>query len=288
MADGTLTGYNANFNVMLCVCNDNNPCTTDTCDATGQCIHTPIPNCSSTTGNNFTWNTSLGGIWGGTNDVVFTWDGSAHATVTGVSNASLTSNEPISDFLWYAKDVEVVGPGTHTVDLYAIRDVWGSPGNTFYEVTVPAGKLGVHLLFDWGGANQGSTPCCKELCNVDVWNVWDLNKTFYPTQARDCFFAGSCKGFWAAEDNGTNYTDQSGVGDAPTPCHDPVPLSVLDGSPNHFNKVWSLVSIDAAGRKKNAAGTTLVNYPLDNVPGLPMADGALAGFNANFNVKTVQ
>jgi len=90
---------------------------------------------------------------------------------------------------------------------------------------------------------------------------------------------------WAAEDNGTSYTDQTLVADEPTPCHDPVPLSILDGSENHFDKVWSLVTVDLAGRTKDhATGVTMVNYPLDNIPGMRMADGGFIGFNACFNV----
>ncbi len=45
MTDGPFQGMNANFNVMgtLCtgvVCDDNNPCTTDTCDPTTGCVYT--------------------------------------------------------------------------------------------------------------------------------------------------------------------------------------------------------------------------------------------------------
>jgi len=237
----------------------------------------------TTYGNNFTMLKSLGGMQGGTNDIAFTWDGIVHSTYTGVSNASLSSNEPFSDWLWYTAGVEVVGPGTWSVDLYAPPDVGGTPNTVDYEATIPAGMIGAHMLFHWGATNQGTTACCKANCNIDVWLAWDANKAFWPAQPRDCFVNSTCKGMWAAEDNGTSYTPPELVADENTPCHTPVPLSILDGASNHFDKVWSLASVDLAGRTKDAAGTTMRNYPLDNVPGMPMADGGFRGFNANFN-----
>jgi hypothetical protein len=54
MVDGLFAGFSANFNVMgvppvpTCIpanCDDNNACTTDTCNtATGLCVHTPAAN----------------------------------------------------------------------------------------------------------------------------------------------------------------------------------------------------------------------------------------------------
>jgi len=78
---------------------------------------------ANSTGNNFTMVDPANGLVGGTNDVVFTWDGTLNDAVGGaVSNATLSSDETFFGSLWDAHDVTLYGPGTYTVyDLSLIH-----------------------------------------------------------------------------------------------------------------------------------------------------------------------
>jgi hypothetical protein len=103
---------------------------------------------NQTSGNNLTmlmWN---GYNLGVTNDVKFTWDGTRQdaatfANGTGPSNATISSDEPLNGWRWYAKNVQVVGPGTYWVDLDG-----SGPGTTRYEATVLESQIGAHLRID--------------------------------------------------------------------------------------------------------------------------------------------
>jgi hypothetical protein len=44
------------------------------------------------------------------------------------------------------------------------------------------------------------------------------------------------------------------------------------------------VTVDFPGRTTTATGATLQTYPMDDLPGIPLADGAFAGFSINFNM----
>ena len=60
----------------------------------------------TSTGNTFTILDPGGSLIGGTNDVVFDWDGTLNTSVAGaVSNATLTSDEAFFGALWSAHDV---------------------------------------------------------------------------------------------------------------------------------------------------------------------------------------
>lgn len=76
---------------------------------------TPVVN---NTGNNFTMLAADNTIIGGTNDVVFSWDGTLNDAVAGaVSNASITSDELFFNLPWIAHDVMLYGPGgPYTID----------------------------------------------------------------------------------------------------------------------------------------------------------------------------
>ncbi len=259
------------------VCNDNNACTTDSCNTATGCVTTslscpggsacdPASGCLSnviSTGNNFTLLAYNANIWGGTNDVKFTWDGTLQNTTTfangtGPSNATISSDEPLANWLWYAKHVQVIGPGTYSVPL---------AGQTNrYEVTIPSGQIGAHMLLDWGQTGQ-ATSCGKTDCNVDVWLAWQFDNAF----ATGLMYTGA--------DDGTNTN---------APAWDDPPVnSVLDGRPNAGTKVWGLVSVDLAGRITDSRGVTITNLPSDGIPGIKMKQGTYNTASANFNVKVV-
>jgi hypothetical protein len=220
----------------------------------------------STSGNNFTLIMANGYVLGGTNDVKFTWDGTlqntttfANGALTAPSNATITSDEPYNLWLWKAKHVQVVGPGTYWVDLDG-----AGPLTTRYEVTIPAGRIGAHMLFDWGDTGQ-ATSCGKLNCDVDVWVAWDFNNAF-----------ATGKLFTGADDGTYSYGPAN---------DDPYPLPfVVDGRVNASTKVWDLVSTDVAGRVTTSAGGTLKFLLLDEVPGLKLQDGSFGSSSINFNV----
>lgn len=215
-----------------------------------------------TLGNNFSFLMSEY-IMGGTNDVKFTWDGTLQSVATfangnGPSNATISSDEPFESWLWYAKHVQVVGPGTYWVDLDG-----AGPSTNRYEVTILTGQIGAHMLFDWGETGQ-ATSCGKTNCDVDVWIAWEIEKSF----AAGKLFTGA--------DDATNTNAPS--------WDDPVVNSVLDGRPNTEGKVWGLASVDLGGRIASSASTTITNLPLDGVPGIKIREGDYYGSNLNFNV----
>ncbi len=283
------------------VCNDNNLCTTDTCNtANGACVFTnntlacddnnictENDACSggtcagtakvcysggtcntatgcppvSTSGNNLTL-MQYGSPAGGTNDVKFWWDGTLQDAAAfdngyGLSNATISSDEPFGGWLWYAKQVQVVGPGTYWVYLDG-----GAGDPTRFEVTIPPGKIGAHLLLDWGSTDPAVRGYCGKMsCDADVWLAWDFNKAYAAGQ------------LWTGADNGITYNANL----------DGLPY-VKDGRANTTTMVWGMASVDLAGRLTDAAGNTLLDLPLDGTPGISMNDGTLAGYSANFNV----
>lgn len=127
-----------------------------------------VAQAATTTNNNFTMLDGTGALVGGTNDVIFTWDGSLNTDPnTAVSNASISSGQPFFGLLWTAHNVKIYGPGSYTLST---ADVLGSAdcpdvsncvsgGN--YNVTVGTGQVMAHMKFAWG-ATQG----------IDVVNVW--------------------------------------------------------------------------------------------------------------------
>ncbi len=269
MVEGPFVGEFANFNLMagvnLCAgvtCNDNNLCTTDSCDpATGNCayaskscddnnactndscdpatgcVFTAIPGCSPvhSTGNNVTVNFTKS-IFGGTNDVTFDWDGTLKTSVDvsgQTPNASLTSIGWILGCTWSAHDVAVYGPGIYTVYTGCPA---GSPGcgtGNPITFTVGANELGVHLLWDFN-----NRYAWNHNTNMDVVNVWQPNAVFGPSPM--CV-QGNCGAL-------------SPWGDNPA------------------SKVWDWMSKDIDG---------------DGVNGYTMIDGPFTYLSVNFNVMVV-
>jgi hypothetical protein len=234
-------------------------CPSGSCNASTGCTYTNV----STSGSNMTILMPTGLIYGGTNDVKFTWDGTIQnattfANGTGSSNATIRSDEPLDGWLWYIRQVQIVGPGTYWVDIDG-----AGPGTNRYEATIPAGRIGAHMLMDWGPTGQ-ATSCGKTECDVDVWVAWDFNNAFMTGK----LFTGA--------DDGANTN---------APALDEPPVnSLLDGHPNTGTKVWNLVSADFTGRVTTSSGAQIVNLILDNVPGLRVQEGSYKVMNINFNV----
>lgn len=82
------------------------------------------------------------------------------ATIVGTFDVTagtwaVSSSVPFYGLLWNAHDGALYGEGTYSIDT-----VEGAVMN----VTVGAGQLGGHILFDWGS-----------ITNIDVFNVWNIN-----------------------------------------------------------------------------------------------------------------
>jgi hypothetical protein len=198
---------------------------------------------------NFTMLSPAGFVVGGTNDVSAAWDGTVYtdsSDYTGpggaTANITMSSTTPFFSYTWTAHDIQVFAPGSYSFDA-TLSD---SAETGSLNVTVPAGKLGIHMLFDWASSS-----------NIDVFIVINPDSVFgsgvgttvagspctaaASTPVKNCLWTG--KG-WA----GGNKAN------APTGNH-----------------TWMLASIDG-------------NNPTDGVMGIPMPSGGpFNGFNANFN-----
>jgi hypothetical protein len=133
--------------------------------------------------SNFTMLTVSGGMLGGTNDVVGSWDGTYDTAVNSTNfNMTLTSPTPFFGFIWTAHDIRVFGPGTYQFDttcttaqleagIVNCNNPLG-PYQTqqYLTMTVGTGQIGVHMLFNW---NDG--------LNIDIVNVWNQNAVFGPS-----------------------------------------------------------------------------------------------------------
>ncbi|MHB8535824.1 MAG: hypothetical protein ACYDBW_10315 [Sulfuricaulis sp.] len=125
---------------------------------------------AATFNNNFTMLDSGAGLTGGTNDVVFNWDGTFNTNpATAVVNATITSATPFFGHLWSAYEVKIYSPGTYTISTADTSGGLGCPtapqpncasgGN--YSLTVPTGDIMGHMKFAWNGTE-----------GIDVIDVW--------------------------------------------------------------------------------------------------------------------
>jgi len=210
---------------------------------------------------NFTMLDAAGKVFGGTNDVVFTWDGvSMHSAETEVYDAAKDmtikseSAWPFFGAPWFAHHVRVFGPGTYTfetdntlceskvsspdtttkgatktthpaADDIDVTGCMGTGTATTMSMTVGTGQIGVHMLFDYNGS-----------FDIDVVNVYDINAP---------------------------WNDPTGQGDQLNDLWDG-PAGVAPSVTIN----WGLVSTDVNG---------------DGKIGSPMVDGPFVGFYANFN-----
>ena len=130
---------------------------------------------------NFTMIDSGGTTFGGTNDIVAEWDGSlCDSEADPVSKCEMTmgsqSSYPFFGAPWTAHDIRVFKEGSYTFDT--IED---GPLN----LTIGAGQIGAHMLFDWGQPAAGS-PCGVANCNIDVVLVWEYDGVFDSQPLEGC------------------------------------------------------------------------------------------------------
>ena len=122
-------------------------------------------------GSNFTMLTTgtlgvyTGTTFGGTNDVSGDWDGTAYDSVTDTaSNMTLSSSTKFFGAFWTAAGIRVFGPGTYTFDTSCSGPGDGACTGNNASMTVAAGQLGAHMLFNWATNS-----------NIDMLQVWDQN-----------------------------------------------------------------------------------------------------------------
>jgi len=148
--------------------------TTEAAPASNACTHGgPAP--TTHTAGNFTMLTPGGVPFGGTNDVVYSWDGTTNVAANGTNfNMTLASAgpEPFDGFLWSAHDIRVFGPGTYPFNTgctIAELHAGTAPGSCAVQgptvaMTVGAAQVGALMLFDWHGND-----------NIYVAEVWNKN-----------------------------------------------------------------------------------------------------------------
>ena len=125
---------------------------------------------TSSTGNNFTMLSPTGSAFGGTNDVSMTWTGTVFTSSSdytgpgGASNMTLYSPTTFLSVPWVAHSIQVFAPGTYTFDATLGG---GNLETGTQTLTVGAGQLGAHMLFDWNGN-----------LNNDVTVLWNANTVF--------------------------------------------------------------------------------------------------------------
>jgi hypothetical protein len=126
---------------------------------------------------NFTMIDAAGGTFGGTNDIVATWDTTLNTDVSS-TNFNMTiksdSDHPFFGKVWSAHNIRVFGPGSYSFDTTCtvselesgIADCGGT-ADELLHLTVGADQIGAHVLFDWSGN-----------ANIDVVLLWDQNGSF--------------------------------------------------------------------------------------------------------------
>jgi len=142
--------------------------------------HTVTHNVSISVGKiygNFTMLDASGATFGGTNDVVASWDGTFN-TSTSDTNFNMTfgsdSNYRFFGYTWSAHHIRVFGPGTYSFDTSCstaqleagMADCGGAPSE-FLTLTVSPGQIGAHCLFNWNVTS-----------NIDVVLRWDMDGSF--------------------------------------------------------------------------------------------------------------
>ena len=133
------------------------------------------PNAWSTASANFTMLNSAGATVGGTNNVSMFWDGkgyNASSDYTGPGSAANVTMSTTTMFLgssWgAAHDIQVFLPGSYSFDVTLGG---GVPETGMLNVTVPAGMLGMHMLWDW---KFWADP------NIDIFVVFSPDSVFGP------------------------------------------------------------------------------------------------------------
>jgi hypothetical protein len=197
-----------------------------------------------------------GALFGGTNDVAMTWDGNGYNASTDYTgpgsavNVTASSTTPFSGANWTAHDIQVFTTGS-----YSFNTLLGGGANETggpLLLTVGAGQLGMHMLFDWGAVT-----------NIDVAVLATTPNTANP------FGHVFGPGVGQSTPGGVCATSQSN-------CLWTGPGYVGGSATNGptGTTLWMLSSIDGNG---------------DGIMGIPMPTGdasaPFAGFNANFNAN---
>lgn len=137
---------------------------------------------ASFTNSNFTMMDATGVTFGGTNDVVASWDETLNTSVTDTNfNMDLGSGFPFFGFPWTAHHIRVFGSGSYKFDssctvtqIEAGTAVCG--GGPGLDLTVGAGQVGAHMLFDWNVEE-----------NIDVALLWDVDGVFTSTSTGELY-----------------------------------------------------------------------------------------------------
>lgn len=195
-------------------------------------------------GSNFTMLTPTGIPFGGTNDVVYAWDGTFNTAVSGAGSTNFNMTiasalpQPFFGFPWTAHHIRVFGPGTYkfntdctTAQLEAGTCTENADPSKNITMTVGSGQIGAHMLFNWNVS-----------ANIDVVNVWNQNA------------------LWNDPDGTGVSKNNLWVGER---WEGPAGFTVNPAT------TWALVSTDNDG---------------NGINGVPMIDGPFIGYNANFNL----
>lgn len=203
---------------------------------------------------NFTMLSGAGYTVGGTNDVSMTWDGDAFSSssdYTGIGSSSNVTASSTSTFFghnWAAHDIQVFVPGSYSFDTTLGG---GAAEVGMMNVTVPAGSIGMHMLFDWNGVN-----------NIDVFVVAASGSMYGNGVRRTGPNAVACDGGAAATTSGAPAV--AGIQNC-------LWMGGQAGFTPAANQIWMLATVDGNG---------------DGIMGIPMqAGGPFAGFNAGFNAN---
>ncbi|PCJ88867.1 MAG: hypothetical protein COA54_01155 [Thiotrichaceae bacterium] len=202
---------------------------------------------------NFTMLNTVGNTFGGTNDVVFEWDGTFNTSVTDTNVVATMRSlgNPVTapdghEFFgspWFAHHIRMFGPGTYTFDTTCSVSQFEASGTEtcngplttvdgnviqtqqFITITVAPGQVLAHILFDY-----------SVTANIDVFNLYELN---------------------------TVWNRLGGTGDKNKLFGGPAGVAPDEEG------TWERVNIDGDG---------------DGIVGIAMIDGSFIGFSANFNI----
>jgi len=199
--------------------------------------------------SNFTMIDQGGTTFGGTNDVIASWDGAFNVGITDTdfSHMQISSTTPFSGKNWSAHHIRVFGPSGTPYNFDTTCSVaelesgitdcnnplQTSPTQTeqYVSMTVGPGQIGAHVLFDWSTTS-----------NIDVVLVWNVDEVF------------------------------PGVG----------PGALLHQSIGYGPYPWSLPP--ALTTKYRMASQDVDG---DGLPGGKMVDGPFLNYQANFNLDII-
>jgi len=137
-------------------------------------IESGVFRAETATSGNFTildYNQPIANLFGGTNDVTASWDGTLNTSETDTNfnlTIASTSNAKFFGYSWMVHHARMYGPGTYVFDSDCTGTDLDGGNNScgdgpYTTLTVGAGQVGAHMLFDWGGATD-----------IHVAMVWDV------------------------------------------------------------------------------------------------------------------